>query len=75
MSRLKTCRRFGFVYINRPSEHFSTEELDGTYHMGGVDAIYSHPEPEREKLIVSGPLKDDLVFHVINSVTDYTAFR
>ncbi|XP_060526930.1 A disintegrin and metalloproteinase with thrombospondin motifs 12-like [Cylas formicarius] len=40
------------------------EELDGEYRFGKSLGIYSHPEPGKEKLVIHGPLSEDLVFFV-----------
>ncbi|KAJ8921346.1 hypothetical protein NQ315_002961 [Exocentrus adspersus] len=41
------------------------EEQDGEKHFGNVDAIYSHPEPGKESLVIEGPLPEDLNLFVV----------
>lgn len=40
------------------------EGRDGTVNIGGVDGLYEHPEPDREVLVIAGPLKEDIVLYV-----------
>ncbi|XP_050293603.1 A disintegrin and metalloproteinase with thrombospondin motifs 7-like isoform X2 [Anthonomus grandis grandis] len=42
----------------------NTEQLDNEYKIGKQIGIYTHIEPKKEKLIINGPLKEDLVFFV-----------
>lgn len=44
--------------------NFSTEKQDGDYDMGGIEGVYSHPEPNKESLAIYGPLKEDIVLFV-----------
>ncbi|KAL1506610.1 hypothetical protein ABEB36_005939 [Hypothenemus hampei] len=41
-----------------------TENLDNEYNFGKVTGIYIHAEPKKEKLVINGPLKEDLVLFV-----------
>lgn len=42
----------------------SKEEPDGDKRFGEVDGIYSHPEQQKEKLVIHGPLTEDLALFV-----------
>lgn len=44
--------------------YFSTEDLDGECNIGTSVGIYTHVEPKKEKLIINGPLKEDIVLFV-----------
>lgn len=43
----------------------STENLDNEYNIGDNIGVYAHVEPKKEKFIMEGPLKEDVVFFVI----------
>ncbi|XP_017770588.1 PREDICTED: A disintegrin and metalloproteinase with thrombospondin motifs 7-like, partial [Nicrophorus vespilloides] len=40
-----------------------SEELDGVHDFGGVEGVYTHPEPQKEMLVIHGPLKENIVFY------------
>ncbi|KAI4459047.1 adamts a disintegrin and metalloprotease with thrombospondin motifs protease [Holotrichia oblita] len=40
-----------------------TEYIDDEYICGGTSGVYSHPEPNREKFVMHGPLKNSLVLY------------
>ncbi|XP_068910126.1 A disintegrin and metalloproteinase with thrombospondin motifs 7-like isoform X3 [Tenebrio molitor] len=40
-------------------------ERDGTKSFGETEGIYSTPEPDKEKLVIHGPLTEDLVFFAV----------
>lgn len=40
------------------------EQNDGPVKIDDLEGFYSHPEPGRETLIISGPLKQDVIFFV-----------
>ncbi|KAJ3666032.1 hypothetical protein Zmor_001489 [Zophobas morio] len=42
------------------------EELNGDKKFGEIEGVYSHPEPKKEKLVIHGPLTEDLVFFCFN---------
>ncbi|XP_031338674.1 A disintegrin and metalloproteinase with thrombospondin motifs 7-like [Photinus pyralis] len=42
-----------------------TEQQDGVHDVGGVEGIYNHPEPNKESLVIYGPLKEDIVLFVV----------
>ncbi|KAF5307128.1 hypothetical protein FQR65_LT07112 [Abscondita terminalis] len=41
------------------------EQQDGIHSIGGAEGIYSHPEPNKESLVIYGPLKEDVVLFVV----------
>lgn len=43
---------------------FSSEKGDGSYQIGGAEGIYTHPEPNKESLIVYGPITEDITLYV-----------
>ncbi|KAF5270821.1 hypothetical protein FQA39_LY18869 [Lamprigera yunnana] len=48
-----------------------TEQQDGVHNIGGVEGVYSHPEPNKETLVIYGPLKEDIVLFVSFSILLY----
>lgn len=42
----------------------SAEQADGSYPMGGAEGIYSHPEPNKESLVIQGPTTEDITLYV-----------
>ncbi|XP_022900550.2 A disintegrin and metalloproteinase with thrombospondin motifs 6-like [Onthophagus taurus] len=42
-----------------------TEVVDGEKDFGGVEGMYTHPEPGKELLEIHGPLKKNLVVYVV----------
>lgn len=55
-----------YFTLNMPTPRIisSKENMDNSYDFGGVEGIYSHPEPGMEKLNIYGPLKRSLVLYV-----------
>lgn len=43
---------------------FSSEKADGSYEIGGTEGVYTHPEPNKEHLIVYGPIMEDITLYV-----------
>lgn len=43
---------------------FSSEKADDSYEIGGAEGIYTHPEPNKEHLIIYGPLMEDVTLYV-----------
>ncbi|XP_063908814.1 A disintegrin and metalloproteinase with thrombospondin motifs 12-like isoform X3 [Zophobas morio] len=51
------------------------EELNGDKKFGEIEGVYSHPEPKKEKLVIHGPLTEDLVFFVVFYGPDNPGYR
>lgn len=43
---------------------FSAEKADDSYEIGGAEGIYTHPEPNKEHLIIYGPITEDITLYV-----------
>lgn len=42
----------------------SSEKADGSYEIGGAEGVYTHPEPNKESLIIYGPITEDITLYV-----------
>ena len=47
-------------------EIFSTEERNGDYQCAGSIIVYTHPETDKEDLIIKGPITEDIQLQVIS---------
>lgn len=52
-------------------DFFRTEYIDDEYVCAGTDGVYSHPEPNREKFVMHGPLKQNLILYVRTRILYY----